>query len=285
MITKRELLLDASARLAAAGVDAPGTDARVLLAGALGLTAEELLGVDGVDPQARARFESLLSRRIAREPLAYITGNKEFLSLDFEVGPGVLIPRPETETLVEEALKAFPDRSAPLRVLDYGTGTGCLIIAFLLHYPNATGLAIDVSDEALAWAQRNVVRHGLAGRLALAKDAGRAKTAFDVVFANPPYLAEGEFAQAAPEIARYEPRTAFVGGADGLACYGALAACLFRSLAPRGLAFVETGADQAPSVASLFAAKGLDVRRFVPDLRGISRCAVVGRRRGAGPGL
>ncbi len=278
MTTKRELLLDAAARLKTAGVDAPGTDARVLLAHALGLTAEELLGVDRVEPRAGARFEALLSRRIAREPLAYITGSKEFFSLDFEVGPGALIPRPETETLVEEALRAFPDRSAPLRVLDYGTGSGCLIVAFLRHYPNATGRAIDVSGEALFWAERNAVRHGVAGRLALAKDAGNAAAVFDVVFANPPYLTEGEFSQAAPEITRYEPKAAFVGDEDGLACYRALAATLVETLAPRGLAFVEIGAGQALCVASIFAAKGLEVLRLVPDLQGITRCIVAGRR-------
>jgi release factor glutamine methyltransferase len=283
MITKRELLLDAVAKLEAAGVDSARTDARVLLSHALGIPADELLGVECIDAPGRQAFERLLSRRTAREPLAYITGLKEFFSVDFEVGPGVLIPRPETETLIEEALKSFPDRSVALHVLDYGTGSGCLIIAFLLQYPNAWGLGIDISNEALAWAERNASRHGLTGRAVLANDVRNARGEFfDVVLANPPYLTESEFGRAAPEITHYEPKAAFVGGDDGLASYSALARLLMEKLAPQGLAFVEVGVDQASPVARLFADKGLEVGRSVPDLQGIVRCVVVGRQRRGG---
>lgn len=266
-------------RLKAAGVDSPRTDARAMLARALGVSVEEVLGVEEIDPVACEGFESLLSRRIAREPLAYITGAKEFFSLDFEVGPGVLIPRPETETLVEEALRVFPDRNARLRVLDYGTGSGCLMVVLLRYFPNAAGLAVDISNAALAWAERNARRHGVAGRLTFANQV-TAQNTFDVVVANPPYLTDTEYARAAPEISRYEPRSAFVAGADGLACYRTLAVCLAATLAPEGLAFVELGAGQNRPVAELFAAAGLEVRRFVPDLQGIPRCVVVGRQGG-----
>jgi len=278
MTTKQKLLAHAAARLEAAGVDSPRTDARVLLAHALGVTVDELLMIERVDPPAHAAFDQLLSRRVSREPLAYIIGTKEFFSLDFEVGPGVLIPRPETETLVEEALKTFPDHSADLHVLDFGSGSGCLIITFLLHYPRATGLAIDASKEALVWAARNAGRHGVAGRLAFVTQAGGAPSTFDVVLANPPYLTEAEYRLAAPEISRHEPKPAFVGGADGLDGYRALATSLAENLAPQGLAFVEIGAGQASQVADLFVAEGLEVLRSVPDLGGIPRCVVVGRQ-------
>ncbi len=158
-----------AARLAAAGVEAPRLDARLLLGIAMDLAPENLLVAQDSTEDQLARFEALISRRAAREPLAYIVGQKEFWSLDFEVGPGVLIPRPETETLIEEALLDFPDNDAPLDVADLGTGSGCLLIAFLESFPNAKGIGIDRSAEALAWARRNASRHGLEERCVLSQ--------------------------------------------------------------------------------------------------------------------
>jgi release factor glutamine methyltransferase len=276
-MNKHLLLTEAASRLEKAGVDSPRTDARILLAHALGVSREELLAVEKIDRQAREIFEMSLSRRAAREPLAYITGIKEFFSLDFEVGPGVLIPRPETETLIEEALKILPHRSDPLRVLDFGTGSACLAIAFLLQYPNAIGLGIDTSEEAIVWAERNLRRYRLEDRLRFAK--GNVQGAFDVVLANPPYLTESEFARAAPEISRHEPKAAFVGGCDGLASYQELASLLRQALAPQGTALVEIGSGQAAPVTAIFEAQGLEVRRLVPDLQGILRCVVAAKPR------
>jgi release factor glutamine methyltransferase len=279
---KRELLSEAASRLKEAGVDSPRTEARLLLAHALAISREELLSVEEIDRRSHEKFEGFLSRRAAREPLAYITGVREFFSIDFEVGPGVLIPRPETETLIDEAIKIFPDRSASLRVLDYGTGSACLVIGFLLQYPNAVGLGIDASDEAIVWAERNLRRYRLEDRLSLFKGIWNAQGAFDVVFANPPYLMESEFARAAPEISRHEPKTALVGGCDGLASYKELAPLLQRSLASGGMALVEIGSGQAASVTAIFEAGGLEVRRVKPDLQGILRCVVVAKPRASG---
>ncbi len=155
-----DILLSAADRLRAAGVESPRREARLLFAHVLGLRPEEIVA-GRFSPQGsefRNRFEAALARRAAREPLAYITGRREFWSLDFEVGPSVLIPRPESEIMVEEALKRFPMADAPLRVADLGTGSGCLLLAFLSERPKAEGLGVDVSEEALGIAKRNAAR-------------------------------------------------------------------------------------------------------------------------------
>ena len=274
----REALAGAVARLADAGIDSARLDARVLLAYALGVPANVPLAAAELDRKQLAVFDAFVTCRAAREPLAYITGVKEFFSLDFEVGPGVLIPRPESEILIEEALRDFPDRDAALNVLDLGTGSGCLVITFLAHYRHARGLGVDASAEALAWAARNVARHGLSQRCTLARGDWNAHGAFDVILANPPYLTDEEFAHAAPEISRYEPESAFVSGQDGLASYRALAPVVAGGLKPAGLVFVEIGAGQTDAVAGIFGDSGLELRRVAPDLSGISRCIIAGRR-------
>jgi release factor glutamine methyltransferase len=258
------LLLDAARRLAAAGVQSPRLDARLLLEHSEG---------------DEARFDGFMARRAAREPLAYITGRKEFWSLDFEVGPGVLIPRPETETVIEQALAFFPDRAAPFKVLDLGTGTGCLPIAFLKEFPNASGLGIDRSEEARVYALHNVARHGLAGRCEIRDgDWDEAITGpYDVVFSNPPYIKTADLAGLEPEVA-HEPILALDGGADGLSAYRVLAPALARLLSPSGRAFLEIGAGQSAEVGAVLARCGLDVNKMGPDLAGIQRVLVVGRK-------
>lgn len=256
------LLRDAARRLAAAGIENPRLDARLLLEHAHG---------------DNAVFESLICRRAAREPLAYITGRKEFWSLDFEVGPGVLIPRPETETVIEQALAAFPDRAAPLDVLDLGTGTGCLLVAFLKEFPNACGLGIDVSREARAVAHRNVVRHGLAARCAIRDGDWNVAGTYDVILANPPYIKTGDLAGLEPEVA-YEPVIALDGGVDGLSAYRALAPALAVLLRPGGRALLEIGAGQEGDVAAVLVPAGLDIVCTAPDLAGIPRVLVAAHR-------
>jgi release factor glutamine methyltransferase len=276
--TSAEIVICAAERLAAAGIDSAKLDARVLLAHALGVRTDDLIGGRSVGAEQVEMFEKLVARRVAREPLAYITGTKEFFSLDFEVGPGVLIPRPETETLVEEAQRDFPNSEAALDVLDFGTGSGCLIIAFLAHYPNARGVGIDLSFDALAWAKRNLGRHGLNHRCRLVNGNWNATGQFDVVFSNPPYLTEAEFAQAAPEIRVYEPESAFKGGCDGLAAYRSLAPHVAQALKPDGSAFIEIGVGQERAIGGILEESELAIRRIAPDLSGISRCLVAGRR-------
>ena len=281
MTTIAQVLCAATRRLRAAGIEGARAEARLLLRHVTGLPAEVLVADRdrALEGEALARFEVLVARRAAREPMAYILGEREFWSLPLFVGPGVLVPRPETETLVEAALVAFPDRRAPLRILDLGAGSGCLLLALLREYPNASGVGVDRSAEALAHAARNARRHGLDGRALLVRgDWGRGLAGpFELIVANPPYVASGELTELAPEVARYEPRAALDGGADGLDAYRAILPDLPRLLAPAGVACLEIGAGQATALAALAEVGGFRVA-VRPDLAGIARCLVLRHR-------
>jgi release factor glutamine methyltransferase len=262
-----DLLREATERLRAVGIDSPRNEARLLRAHA------------NNNPEL---FELAVARRLAHEPLAYITGHKEFWSLDFEVGPGVLVPRPETETLIEAALRALPDRGGRYRVLDLGIGSGCLLVAVLTQYPNATGIGVDCSEQALAWARRNVARHGLERRVELVNgnwDAVRGP--FDLILANPPYIPTTDLANLPLDIRNYEPEAALDGGLDGLSAYRVLAPALACTLRPEGLAVLEIGVGQARLVQEVAEAAGLRVAEITPDLAGISRAMVLKPRQTA----
>lgn len=283
--TLRAALARAAQRLRAAGIESARLDARLLCAHALGGASDAVFSGEDPDAAQLELFEQLVARRAGREPLAYITNHKEFWGLDFAVGPGVLIPRPETETLVEEALRAFPHRGAPLQVLDVGTGSGCLLISFLRERIGATGIGIDISEAALSFALRNAARHGVDGRsgfFAAAWEPPVDKT-FDVILANLPYLSEDEFACAEPEIRNHEPAIALRSGPDGLAAMGDLARVLALRLSQGGLAFVEIGAGQRGAAGRILGEKGLDVRKAAPDLSGVARCLVIRRSERAWP--
>jgi release factor glutamine methyltransferase len=277
--TLRGLLRAAEARLAEAGVESPPFDARLLVAAALDLPPDNLRFaadrplVDG----EWARAESLLARRVAREPVSRILGQREFWSLEFRVTPDVLDPRPDSETLIEAALVLFPNRAAPLRVLDLGTGSGCLLLAALYEYPNATGLGIDASEKALDVARGNAIGQGLAarGRFVLGDWGTNLAERFDLVLCNPPYLAESERAALSPEVARHDPPAALFAGRDGLDAYRAALPDLARLLAPQGRALFEIGATQGAAVSAIALGAGLTVLELRRDLSGRERCVVL----------
>ncbi|MGE5147387.1 MAG: peptide chain release factor N(5)-glutamine methyltransferase [Candidatus Eiseniibacteriota bacterium] len=280
------VLEDAVRRLDAAGVETPRLDARLLVAdalgcepGALALRAGERLDAEGI-----ARIEGLIARRVAREPVARIRGMREFWSLPFRVGPATLDPRPDSETLVEAALAAIGDRDAALDVVDLGTGTGCLLLALLTELPQARGLGIDISAEAVAVARDNAAALGLADRARFVEAdwcdaarswAGAAVGGVACILANPPYIPSEQIDDLAPEVARHEPRGALDGGIDGLDAYRSLGPAIRSLLAPAGVAVIEVGAGQADSVATLLATAGLSVVRRVGDLAGYDRALVV----------
>ncbi len=268
-----EALGAAAARLAAFS-ETPRLDAELLMAHALGVEREAMLLARLLDP-APPEFDAFLERRIAHEPVAYITGRRAFWTIELEVGPGVLIPRADSETLIEAAVEHFAD-AGPGRVLDLGTGPGTLLLAALDQWPSATGIGIDASEQALAIAAGNAERLGLAPRaeFRIGDWAARLEERFDLVLCNPPYVEEG--ADLARQVADWEPAGALFAGADGLDEYRRLAPQVARLLAPGGIACVEVGAGQASAVTGLFTKEGLAARPR-NDLAGHIRCIVLGR--------
>lgn len=269
---------EATGVLAAAGIDNPRAEARLLLAHVLGISREQTLTA-APTPKEAAAYDAVISRRTAHEPFSYITGHKEFWSLDFEVGPGVLVPRPDTETLIEEALRVVPDRNAPLRIADLGTGSGAILCAALQEFPNATGMGFESVPQAHAVASRNAARLiGARAEIRLADWSAAAREApFDLVFSNPPYIPTADIESLAPDVARFEPRAALDGGPDGLSAYRALAPLLSQIVVPGGFALLEIGAGQAFAMGTLF--PGLDLIRIAPDLAGILRALLLQNRR------
>lgn len=270
---------------AEAGLDTTELDARLLVGGALGLDLTALIA-NGDRPLTEAdatRIAAFAERRLAGEPVVRILAEAEFWGLPLKLSPDTLVPRPDTETLVEAALafaRQRPLSVAPLRVADIGTGSGAILLALLSEWPDASGVASDVSAAALAMAKANAVRLGLSDRICFVESDYLAALdgAFDLIVSNPPYISSGEIASLAREVRDHEPHLALDGGADGLAAYRILARGSASRLAPGGALMVEVGHDQADEVARLMAASGLAVTMpFHRDLAGIAR--VVGARK------
>jgi release factor glutamine methyltransferase len=261
----REALLWGARVLCQAGIENSRLDAEVLLRYLLDMEKEQLcLNTEApIDAGQKAGFRELLLRRAQREPVAYITGRKEFWSLDFVVTPAVLIPRPETELLVEVALQYVeqPARRSSVRVLDLGTGSGAISVCLAKEKPTAEIFAVDISPVALDVALINARRHGVAGQIRfLAGDLFAPikplREIFNVIVSNPPYVRTGELSTLAPEITQWEPMTALDGGADGVDTYRRIIGAAHEYLSPGGAIVLEIGADMRPAVAELFACSG-----------------------------
>jgi release factor glutamine methyltransferase len=274
----RTLLRDAIATLTRAGIRDGRLDAELILAEATGLTRTQLLTAPPVlDDHKLRRFLTMLASRVARMPLAYILGRREFYSLELEVNPQVLIPRPETETLVTAALEFIGDRR-DLRVLDLGTGSGAIAIALAVNAACAAIVATDISPGALAIARANADRLGAGSRITFiladcwapldpALPLGR----FDLILSNPPYIAETELTTLEPEVREYEPRIALTPGADPLSFYGRIADGAADHLAPDGTVMLEVGFGEARGVVAILRNVGLTEFALVKDLAGIAR--------------
>jgi len=278
--TYNSLLRDTAVALSAAGIDNVRFEARLLLGRASGLTIEQMVsrGHDEASPAVAAELRALTARRVRREPMAYILGEREFWGLPFKVSPAVLVPRPDSETVIEAAIGLLPDRSKPLRILDLGLGSGCLLLTLLHEFPKASGVGIDASPEALAIARQNAAALGVTPRATLltgdwrrpdwTRDLGGP---FDLVVSNPPYIEAADIVGLMPEVARFEPPLALDGGMDGLAAYRAIAASLGGLLAPGGTLLFEVGAGQATAVAELLDVAGLTPGPPWKDLGGVAR--------------
>lgn len=282
IFTAGTLYRGAVAALREAGVENAALDARVLLARALGVDGGELIALSekAVSDDVRLRFRKSLKRRVNGEPVARILGAKEFWSREFSLSPATLVPRPETETLVEAALEAKPKKSAPLRILDLGTGSGILLAALLLEYPKASGVGVEHDVEAARTARSNLAVLGIAyrARIVCGDWASAIRTQFDLVVSNPPYIASGDIAGLSREVREHDPWRALDGGADGLESYRAIVTELSRLLTPEGVAILELGAGQESAVADLARHAQLNVNGPARcDLSGHPRALVLGK--------
>ncbi|WP_137125004.1 peptide chain release factor N(5)-glutamine methyltransferase [Roseomonas sp. HF4] len=275
-------LCQAGQALRAAAIEAPRLEARRLLAHAMACREEDLLRDPraAVPAEARAVFARVLRRRLAHEPMAHILGRRGFWTLDLEVSAATLVPRADSEALVEAGLTAFPDRGKIRRVLDLGTGTGALLLAVLAEVPGAWGVGVDLVPEAARLAARNAAANGLADRASfVAGDWDAALTGtFDLVLSNPPYIESAAIAGLMPDVARHEPRCALDGGPDGLDAYRRIAARLPALLAPGGRAVLELGAGQRSPVEAIAAGAGLAALGATRDLGGIERALFLATR-------
>jgi release factor glutamine methyltransferase len=283
MTTLRALHVRLADALLAAQVPEPRRAARALVALALELPNDAVLRWPDrlVSDVEQARAEALLARRLAGEPLSRIRGEREFWSLPFRLSPATLDPRPDSETLIAAALRLFPDRQARLRILDLGTGSGCLLLSLLTEYQQAWGVGIDLAPLAAATAAANAQALGLTDRAAfLGADWTTAlrteNTArFDLVVSNPPYIPAEDIAELSPEVRVYDPRLALDGGSDGLAAYQRMIPEFKRLLRPGGWGLLEIGAGQADAVADMCMKCGVLVTDVISDLAAHPRIVIV----------
>ncbi|MBO1907144.1 peptide chain release factor N(5)-glutamine methyltransferase [Microvirga sp. 3-52] len=281
MKTRAEALTDLRRTLGEAGFETAALDARLLLLTALGISATDLITRPDtlLSPDEAETLASFTRRRLGHEPVARIVGVREFWGLPFRLSPETLVPRPDTETVVETALDLLPDRQAPLRVVDFGTGSGCILVALLHELPQATGLGVDLSFGALVTARTNAIGNRVGGRchFALSRWADAVSGTFDLMVSNPPYIASGVIPTLDEEVREHDPRLALDGGPDGLEPYRILLSEAGRLLAPQGLLVVEIGYDQAEDLISLARVYGLEIVRIAHDLSDTPRSIAMKR--------
>jgi release factor glutamine methyltransferase len=274
--TVETLLRAATRTLADAGVEGARRDARLLLADLLGRAPGDLLtrGDLEPDPAVVEAFRARILRRADREPVSRILGRRGFWRHEFLVGPDTLDPRPDTETVVEIALDALPEVEGRYRVLDLGTGTGCILLSILGDRPNAVGLGVDIAAGAVSMAAENARLLGMSERVSFLQGnwADSVDGLFDVIVSNPPYIPDADVPTLEPEVARYDPPAALKGGPDGLYPYRVIAKQARRLLKSQGSLIVEVGAGQAEDVSAVFEDAHLRVTGIRRDLSGIARC-------------
>ncbi len=273
------ILNSAKNNLQQSGCDNPSLDAQLLLAHTIGKTREFIIGrpEHPLSTEEISAYESLIKRRQNREPLAKIIGKKEFWSREFIVSGATLDPRPDSETIIEAVLELFPDKNSELKVADFGTGSGCLLLTILAEYPESLGIGVDIQRDTLDIAAENAAKLGLAKRseFILNNWAEGMDGKFDLIISNPPYIKNSDIKELAPEVSAHEPYMALAGGEDGLDCYRLLAPQLKNLLKPNGHLIFEFGMGQENSVREISEHAGMQFISFKNDLAGIIRCIVV----------
>lgn len=271
-------LTKGAARLKASGIDNARHEARLLLAHATGLSQATIIGYPEKVVEGYETYCHLVERRAAREPISHLIGRREFWSLEFKVTPDTLDPRPDSETVIETALAFVPNLEAEVRVLDLGTGTGCLLAALLSMLPAARGVGMERNPATAAVARANLSALGFSDRanIVVGDWANALKGPFDLIVSNPPYIPTAEIETLQPEVALFEPIMALDGGADGLDAYRCLAAMLPAVLAKDGIAILEFGDGQSEAVSQIVLDQGMLVHDVRNDLSGTARCLVCG---------
>jgi release factor glutamine methyltransferase len=292
----KTVLYSGAIALQRAQIATASLDARILLQHVLQVSREQLLLGDGMamTQEQHERYQGMITQRLARRPVSQLVGRREFFGRSFRVTQDTLDPRADSETLIEAVLLAHGDRTQKLRILDLGTGTGCLLLTLLAEYPNAAGTGVDLSPAALAVAKDNAERLGLQQRVAWVQsdwcekmpqlqanatqgqDGGQIAVApFDIVISNPPYIPTGDIASLEPEVRCHEPVLALDGGDDGMTCYRDILKPLPGMLSSQGIAVLEIGFGQQQAVSAIALEHGLTVRDVKYDLDGVARCLVV----------
>ena len=262
-----------------AAIDNPALDARILLEHTLKLSHEELLlkQEHTISFAEFKDFSTLIERRKKSEPIAYLIHTKEFYGLEFYIDENVLIPRPDSETLIEEALKYFGPKSN-IKILDLGVGSGCLLLTLLHHFKNASGVAVDISKKALEVTKHNYKKLKLKNPIEfLDRDWNNLKldSKFDLIISNPPYIKNNDIQDLQKDVKNYEPLTALKGGGDGLDCYKKLIPIIKNLLNPKAVAIIECGEGQHKQIAEISKEHGLDVKKYSRDLSEIVRCVTI----------
>ena len=275
----KQALLSSVLELQRAHVVSASLDARMLLEQVLGVSREQLLvSMDNELTNAQhAEYQRLTSLRAERRPMAQILGRREFWGMEFNVSEATLDPRPDSETLIEAVLERVADRAAPLKILDLGTGTGCLMLSLLRELPSASATAVDICPAALDVARSNALSLGLSGRVQFLGSnwCEHVSGSFDIVISNPPYIPTQDIEALEPEVSQYEPRLALDGGKDGLDCYRIIVGKLPQLLADGGFAALEIGIGQQNALELLTQQSGLKLAAVKKDLGGIPRVVVI----------
>lgn len=276
MQTIKTILISSKERLREACAQSYALEAEILLADILKISREKVVAYPEriLSDDEIARFNANIERRLNNEPIAYILGKREFWSLDFIVTKDTLIPRPDSETLIEAVIDSVDDKNKEFSILDLGTGSGCLILSILNEFPKAYGLAIDINPASLEVAKQNSVNLGLANRVRFMLNSWTEGVTekFDIIISNPPYIKNHDIENLSPEVRFFEPRLALSGGESGFDAYKIIAENINKVLKPDGLVFIEAGINQDMDIKSIFTNHGLEFKGFRQDLSGINRC-------------